>query len=234
MLVLKNIDYFIGKKPILKNINLDIESQSIFALLGANGAGKTSLIKLIMGIISPTNGEIFFEDKNYQKIDRIERLRKMGSLIEQASLYKHLSAFENLEQARRVYATDKSETIRILEIVGLDSVMKQKVSTFSLGMKQRLGLALAMIGKPKFIILDEPTNGIDPQGVLDFRNLVLRLNQKEKITFLISSHILQDIEKTASHIAIIDEGTIVLQEKMSDLANKNLEDLYLNRRKATF
>ncbi|TAF65381.1 MAG: ATP-binding cassette domain-containing protein [Cytophagales bacterium] len=225
MLEFKDVNYQIRQKTILKNINISIEKGNIYALLGTNGAGKTTLIKLIFGLLRPQSGKILFEGSSYV-YNKIEVLRKIGSLIEHASLYGHLSAFENIEQARRIYGTEKSETYRLLEIVGLKDVMQQKTKRFSLGMKQRLGIALAMIGKPKLVVLDEPTNGLDPQGITELRNLILHLNQTEGTTFLIASHHLQEMEKIATNVIFIERGQIIHQEKLDKTLPINLEALY--------
>jgi ABC-2 type transport system ATP-binding protein len=226
ILKVERISFFVKKKNILKNINFTLKEGNIYALLGANGSGKTTLFKVILGLLNPNEGKMLFQEKLYGHHNRIEVLRKIGSLIEQASLYNHLTAFENLEQARRIYGTAKSETFRLLEIVGLKENQTERVKTFSLGMKQRLGIALAMIGKPDLVLLDEPTNGLDPQGVADLRSLILHLNQTDGTTFLIASHHLQEIGKMASDIIFIEKGQIIHQEKLDKTQIINLEELY--------
>lgn len=227
MIELKNIHYSIKGKNILSNINLKIEKGIIVGLLGPNGAGKTTLMKILLGLLYPQEGKVYFEGKRLVEETRVGILRDMGSLIEEASLYKHLTAFENIEQARRIYGTAKSETFRLLEIVGLKEVSHQKIKTFSMGMKQRLGIALAMIGKPKFVILDEPMNGLAPEGVVNFRELVLELNKNEEVTFLISSHRTSEISKLAQHLIVLEQGKII-EDNPQLSGDLNLENYYLD------
>lgn len=226
ILEVQNISYSARKKAILQKVSFALEKGKIYALLGPNGAGKTTLIKAILGLIPLQEGKIRFNGKAYRPDNRIPILQKIGSLIEQASLYGHLSAYENLEQARRIYGTPVSQTARLLEVVGLAAEQRRPVKQFSMGMKQRLGIALAMIGQPELVILDEPTNGLDPQGIADFRQLILHLNQTEGTTFLMASHHLQEVEKIANDILFIRQGQIVHQEVLDKAQPIDLEALY--------
>lgn len=206
MLEVQNISFSVKEKLVLKDVSFFIPRSSIFGLLGPNGTGKSTLIKIILGVLPPSGGSVYFDNLKFLNQNRIEILRKVGSLIEHASLYGFLSALENLEIARRIYGTEKGYSEELLSLVGLQTNSNQKVHSFSVGMKQRLGIALAMIGKPDLVVLDEPTNGLDPKGLVDFTNLILRFNEINKTTFLISSHHLSELKKIATHFAVLNQG----------------------------
>lgn len=228
VLQIKNLDYFRAKIQIINNINLSIEQSAIYCLLGENGAGKTTIIKLILGLLKPNKGFIRILDKELTNNSRLYLLEKIGSLIESASLYSHLTVFENIEQSRRIYQLDKKASLRVMDLVGLAAHQHKKVSTLSMGMKQRLGIALAIINKPVLVILDEPTNSLDPQGIIDLRNLILSLNQTEGITFLISTHLLNEAEKLATHIGILHKGQLTFQDRIGNLQGQSLEKIYIS------
>jgi lantibiotic transport system ATP-binding protein len=228
ILQIKDLEYFRAETQILHQINISIEKQSVYCLLGENGAGKTTIIKLILGLLKPHKGFIRILDKDLSATNRLQLLEKIGSLIESASLYSHLTVFENVEQSRRIYQLEKKDSLRVLEIVGLGANKDKKVSSLSMGMKQRLGIALAIINKPELVVLDEPTNSLDPQGIIDLRNLILSLNQNKGITFFISTHLLSEAEKLATHVGILHKGKLVLQDSIQHLQAQSLENLYIN------
>lgn len=191
---------------VLNKVNLTIKKGSIYGFIGQNGAGKSTLIRLVTGLACPTMGKIeLFGQSNEREL--IEARRRIGTIIEGPALYPHLSAAENLEAHRLLKGIPGKECIqKTLEIVGLQDTGKKKAKNFSLGMKQRLGIAIALIGDPEFLILDEPINGLDPMSVVEIRELLKKLNHEYGITILISSHILSELHLLATHYGIIHKG----------------------------
>lgn len=215
----KILSHHFGNTPILKDINLKVPHGSIFGFLGKNGAGKTTTLKLILGLLKIEEGEVKFFDKDF-KTNRIELLGRIGSLIEAPSFYGHLSAFENLSILQKIYQCPKERISEVLTLVGLSDSGDKKVSQFSLGMKQRLSIAIALLHQPELLILDEPTNGLDPNGIIEIRKLLLKINTDLGTTIIISSHLLSEIERIVSHIAIIDKGELLFQGRMEELKAK--------------
>jgi ABC-2 type transport system ATP-binding protein len=204
---------------VLNNINLKIPEGSIYGFLGPNGAGKTTTLRLILGLLKKQVGEIIIFNKTFEK-DRIEILQSIGSLIESPSLYAHLTARENLLILQKIYDCPKERVEEVLEIVGLADTGNKKAGKFSLGMKQRLSIALALLHNPSLLILDEPTNGLDPNGIIEMRELLKKLNEVNKITIIISSHLLSEIEKLVTDIGIIHKGSILFQGTLKELQMK--------------
>jgi lantibiotic transport system ATP-binding protein len=201
--------------PVVKNINLQVEKGSIYGFLGPNGAGKTTTIRLILGLLPQENSiRLFGKNFNPRSQDVFSRI---GALIETPSMYGHLSGFDNLEITRRLQNASKSRIGEVLELVGLKGAANKKAKQYSLGMKQRLGLAMALLSNPEVLILDEPTNGLDPNGMIETRELLLRLNKESGTTIFLSSHLLSEIEKIATHVGIINRGELVFQGKTADL-----------------
>ncbi|HEY5822898.1 MAG TPA: ATP-binding cassette domain-containing protein [Cyclobacteriaceae bacterium] len=200
----------------LANINLEVNRGDIYGFLGPNGSGKTTTLSLLLGLLKNQQGTIEILGKELQ-YHRQQVLRKVGSLIENPSLYSHLTANENLEVYRGIYGASKARVQDVLSIAGLKDVGKKTVKQFSLGMKQRLSLALALLPKPELLILDEPTNGLDPAGILELRSLIRKLNEEEGITFLISSHILSEVEKIVNRVGIIYKGRMRFQGSLEVL-----------------
>jgi ABC-2 type transport system ATP-binding protein len=200
----------------LFDINLDVEKGSIYGFLGPNGSGKTTTLSLLLGLLPNQQGriEIFGQPL---VTNRVSILKKVGSLIETPSLYGHLSAKENLEVYRTVYGASRERIDEVLEIVGLRNTGKKSVKRFSLGMKQRLAIALALLPSPELLILDEPSNGLDPAGIIELRELIKRLNREYGMTILISSHLLTEVEKMVSHVGIIFNGRMLFQGPLADL-----------------
>jgi ABC-type multidrug transport system ATPase subunit len=200
----------------LSNINLSVAKGEIYGFLGPNGAGKTTTLRLLLGLTKLQTGKIEIFGKEFGT-NRIDILRKVGSLIENPSLYGHLRANENLEVYRELYGASKARLAEVLKIVGLENTGSKKVRQFSLGMKQRLSVALALLPSPELLILDEPANGLDPTGIIELRELVKKLNKEEGMTILMSSHQLSEIEKIVSHVGIISKGEIIFQGSLPQL-----------------
>lgn len=210
---------FSEKETVLNNINLKIPNGSIYGFLGPNGAGKTTTLRLILGLHKKQQGEIILLGKHFER-GRIEILNKVGSLIESPSIYAHLTAKENLMVWQKIYQCPKQRIEEVLQLVGLTDTGNKKTGNFSLGMKQRLGLAIALLNNPSLLILDEPTNGLDPNGIIEMRDLLLKLNQKYGITILISSHLLSEIEKLVTHVGIINKGKILFEGTLELFMNR--------------
>src|SRR5512147_2873015 len=207
----QNLSFYFSKEAkTLDNVNLDVPEGSIFGFLGPNGAGKTTTLRLLLGLLRNQQGTIEIFGQQFAS-HRIEILKKLGSLIEQPSLYGHLTAKENLEIYRRIYRCDKKRIDEVLKVVGLDYTGKKKAKQFSLGMKQRLSVAVALLHQPQLLILDEPTNGLDPNGIIEVRELLKKLNKEHGTTVLVSSHILNEVERMATHVGIIHKGKILFQ-----------------------
>lgn len=198
------------------NIDMRVEEGRIYGFLGPNGAGKSTTIRMLLGLMKESQGEIKIFGLDIHK-NREKILRKVGALVESPSYYGHLTAYENLEIVRRILKLDKSSIDEVLELVKLSNVRDKKVNQFSLGMKQRLGIAQALIGKPKLLILDEPTNGLDPSGIIEIRELIKSLPRTLGITVIISSHILSEIELIADEVGVINKGKLIYQGHIKDL-----------------
>lgn len=223
-----NLSYSYSKGVnTLENINLLVNEGDIYGFLGPNGSGKTTTLRLLLGLLKNQNGKIEIFGKSLQN-NRREILKNIGSLIESPSLYSHLSAKENLEVYRNVYNQPKSRIQEVLKITDLLEVGEKSVKEYSLGMKQRLAIALSLLPKPKLMILDEPINGLDPTGILDLRNLIKKLNKEEGITFIISSHILPEIEKLVNRIGIISKGKIQFQGSLKELQELQQKHIFLH------
>jgi lantibiotic transport system ATP-binding protein len=200
----------------LYNINLRVERGSIYGFLGPNGSGKTTTLSLLLGLLKAQKGDIEIFGQHLHA-NREAILSKIGSLIEMPSLYGHLTARENLEVYRNTYGASKARVEEVLEIVGLAVTGKKVAKKFSLGMKQRLSIALALLPNPELLILDEPSNGLDPAGIIELRALVKKLNKEHGMTILISSHLLGEIEKMVSHVGIIYKGKMLFQGPLPEL-----------------
>ena len=205
-----------GKKVVVNNLDLNIRKGDIYGFIGPNGAGKTTVMKVILGLLFADGGEVslFGEPQN------IKNLRKVGSLIESPGLYVNCTAFENMKRFAILSGGTDSEIHEILELVGLKEATYKKARTFSLGMKQRLGIAIALLGNPEMMILDEPVNGLDPMGMKDVRDIILRINQERGVTFFISSHLLGELEKISTVYGIIKYGVLAEEITAKELADK--------------
>lgn len=207
LLETKNLVKKFKNQLVLDKINLHIPENKVYCLLGPNGAGKTTLMKILTGMIAASNGKVEFAGHDWTRAD----LANIGSLIENAPLYGNLTAKENLQVICRLRGTSESEIPRILQTVGLSNTEKKLTKNFSLGMKERLGIGIALVGHPKLLILDEPTNGLDPLGIQQLRNLIAEFKQKD-ITIIISSHMLSEVEHLADNIGIIGAGSLLLEK----------------------
>ena len=205
----------LGKREIIKGINLSVKEGEIFSFLGPNGAGKTTTIRMLVGLIAPNEGEIKICGKNIQK-NKEEALKNVGAVVENPELYKYLSGRENLMQIARIRKVSKEEVDSLIELVGLKDRIDDKVKKYSLGMKQRLGLAAALIGEPKLLILDEPTNGLDPSGIIDFREVVKKAAKERNMAVFISSHILSEVQNLCDRVAFTNGGVIKSIEDIHD------------------
>lgn len=205
----------LGKREIIKGINLSVKEGEIFGFLGPNGAGKTTTIRMLVGLIAPNEGEIKICGKDLQK-NKEEALKNVGAVVENPELYKYLSGRENLMQIARIRKVSKEEVDSLIELVGLKDRIDDKVKKYSLGMKQRLGLAAALIGEPKLLILDEPTNGLDPSGIIDFREVVKKAAKERNMAVFISSHILSEVQNLCDRVAFTNGGVIKSIEDIHD------------------
>lgn len=208
------------------HLNLEIAKGDIYGFLGPNGAGKTTTIRMLLGLIQPTSGSIRFFGRELQR-DKLAILRRIGSLVESPSYYGHLSAIDNLEAIRRILQVPKSRIDEVLDIVSLSSEARRPVKGFSLGMKQRLGIAASLLGNPELLILDEPTNGLDPSGIHEIRELIKSMPKRYGITVLVSSHLLGEMELMASKVGIIREGRMVFQDTIDNLRLQAAHDMEL-------
>lgn len=224
------MSYVLETKDLCKNfknqkandrISVKVEENSIYGLLGPNGAGKSTFLKMITGMMKPASGDILLKGKLLERKDLVS----IGALIENAPLYENLTARENLKVRTLMYGISEDRIEEVLEIVHLNNTGKKRAGNFSMGMKQRLGIAIALLNRPKLLILDEPTNGLDPVGINDLRE-VIKTFPGEGITVIISSHILSEVEQIADHIGIIVNGKLMYQEKLSE--SENLEALFMD------
>ncbi|MFY0256359.1 ATP-binding cassette domain-containing protein [Chitinophaga sp. 30R24] len=208
--------HFSGRDNVLDNIHLQVPKGAIYGFLGPNGAGKTTTLKLILGLLRLQQGTILVEGLDFRQ-HRLEILKRVGSLIEMPAMYSHLTATENLLLLQQLYQCPRKRVEEVLDQVGLSQAGRKMAGKFSLGMKQRLGIAMALLHQPSLLILDEPTNGLDPAGILEMRALLRMLNEENNTTILVSSHLLPEMEKLVSHIGIIDKGELLYQGALSAL-----------------
>lgn len=205
-----------GTQLAVNEVNLLVPEASIYGFLGPNGAGKTTTIRMLLGLIRPNAGEVKLFDEAFVA-NRLSLLRRVGALVETPSLYSHLTGRENLEVTRRLIGADRKLIDRALDIVKLAADAHRRVREYSLGMRQRLSLALALLNNPDLLILDEPANGLDPAGIHEMRDLIRRLAAEFGITIFLSSHLLSEVEQVANHIGIIHQGKLVFQGTLADL-----------------
>lgn len=225
------MDYIITTEQLTKkyknftavdHVSLHIRRGSIYGFLGPNGAGKSTTMKLLLGLTAPTTGRFLIDGKQFPD-NRLEILREIGSFIEQPSFYPNLTGRENLDLIRRILGLPKQTVEDVLELVGLSEFGERLAKKYSLGMKQRLGLATALIGQPPILILDEPTNGLDPSGIHEIRGLIKSLPKRYNCTVLISSHMLSEIELIADDIGILNHGRLLFEGRMDELRENALQ-----------
>ena len=206
------------RSKALDGLTMGVPKGAIYGLVGKNGAGKTTLIRLICGLQEPTSGSYSLYGVSNDRKELLQTRRRMGAVVETPSIYLNMSARENLEQQALILGLPSLRGLEeLLELVGLENAGPKKAGHFSLGMRQRLGLAVALVGDPDFLVLDEPTNGLDPQGIVDMRELILKLNRERQVSFLVSSHILGELSRTATHYGIIDQGRMVKELSAEEL-----------------
>lgn len=204
----------------LNGLSMNVPKGAIYGFVGKNGAGKTTLIRLICGLQEPTSGEYTLYGAKSTDKAVVKARRRMGAVVETPSIYLNMTAKDNLKQQYRILGLPSFDGLEeILTLVGLDNTGKKKAKNFSLGMRQRLGIAIALVGNPDFLVLDEPVNGLDPQGIIEVRELILKLNREQQITVLISSHILDELSKLATYYGFIDGGRIVKEMSAEELEN---------------
>lgn len=202
----------------LNGLSMHVPKGAIYGFVGKNGAGKTTLIRLICGLQEPTSGEYTLYGRKNTDKTIVKSRRRMGAVVETPSIYLGMTAEDNLKQQYRILGLPSFEGLAdILKLVGLENTGKKKAKNFSLGMRQRLGVAIALVGDPDFLVLDEPANGLDPQGIIELRELILKLNREQQITILISSHILDELARLATHYGFIDNGCLVKEISAAEL-----------------
>ena len=228
-----NLSKRYGNTYRVKDVNLSVGEGDIFGFLGPNGAGKSTTLKMILGLARPTDGKVKVFGKDFDANRRLI-LGQTGSLIESPSYYGHLSALENMRIIQRLRGVPDRNISEALKIVRLENQKDKKVSQYSLGMKQRLGIAMALLSLPKLLILDEPTNGLDPAGIGEIRELIKSLPQRYGITVLISSHLLSEIEQIATSVGIINDGKMLFQGSMDELKNKSHPTILIKTRNNMF
>lgn len=219
VLEVKGLKKNLGKREIIKDISFSVEEGEIFGFLGPNGAGKTTTIRMLVGLINPNGGSISICGHDL-KNDTEKALKEVGAVVENPELYKYLSGRENLMQIARIRNIPKTQVDETIKLVGLENRIDDKVRKYSLGMKQRLGLAASLLSNPKLLILDEPTNGLDPSGILDFREVVKKAAKERGMAVFISSHILSEVQHLCDRVAFINHGTI---KSVENVLNQSME-----------
>ena len=217
VLEVKNLNKYFGKKRILKNVSFSVDEGEILGFIGPNGAGKTTTIKLIVGLQTISDGQIFINGYDICE-DFNKALERVGAIVESPDMYMYLSGKKNLEMAARMYkGITKDRINEVVKLVGLEARINDKVRKYSLGMRQRLGIAASLLNKPNLLVLDEPTNGLDPEGIKELRCLLVDLAKKEKVAILISSHNLSELENFCTDVCIIKSGEIIESTSVKDV-----------------
>lgn len=220
----ENLNKVIKKKQILDNVSFDIQEGEILGFIGPNGAGKTTTIKLVLGLQSITSGKVEINGFDVQK-EFVKAIEKVGAIVENPDFYMYLSGRKNLELVANMYKNiDKTRIDEVVKIVGLGNRINDKVSKYSLGMRQRLGIAQAILNKPNLLILDEPTNGLDPEGIKELREFLVKLAKEEKMAIFISSHNLAELESLCTKVCIIKNGKVIETASMEELKSSNKEN----------
>ena len=220
MIKVQNLDFSYQKgEKVIDNLSFNVPENSIFGFLGANGSGKTTAIRLLLNLCKPNNGEVIIQNKKISS-NSLELYKNIGTLIENPTFYGHLSGKENLHLFANFYEVDNYRVDEVLDLVGLLYAKDKKANKYSLGMKQRLGIASSILHDPEILILDEPLNGLDPKGIAEIRNLFFKFQKEDKKTILISSHLLNEIENTCSDLCIIDQGKKLFSGKIDQLKSQ--------------
>ncbi|MCR3761352.1 ATP-binding cassette domain-containing protein [Clostridium felsineum] len=236
VLSVKKLTKRLGKRTIINDMTFSVNAGGICGFIGPNGAGKTTMLRLLTGLISPTSGSVMVNDTDVTK-DREKALKYLGAIVENPIFFQYLTgekALLNLAMLNEgMTRTQRKEKVKeVIEIVGLSGREKDTINTYSLGMKQRLGIAQALLNNPQIVFLDEPLNGLDPLGIIELRNLILKLNKEKNITFFISSHILDELQKICTELVIIKEGKLMWSGRTEELLSKvdkesSLEDVFV-------
>jgi lantibiotic transport system ATP-binding protein len=229
MLNVKKLSVFVRNVPLLDEVSLSIKASEILFLIGPNGAGKTTLLRAVLGLTKSEGAQITINGLEMNRANRPVILKSVGVLVEQSSFYKHLSVEDNLAIMGAYYDVPYANIAKTIEITGLEGETGKKADLLSSGMKQRLSLAMALIHQPTLLLLDEPTSNLDPQAIVEFRNLILQLRQDLGIAFLITSHLLSEVERTATHVAFIRQGKIIETLEMAGFSTNygTLEQYYM-------
>lgn len=209
------------EQPVVNAINMKVKEGEVYGFLGPNGAGKTTTIRMLLGLIRPTSGEVKIFGQDFRSY-RMEILSRVGSLVETPTYYGHLTGYENLEAARRLLRVEEKERVdEVLRLVRLEKAKDKKVKDYSLGMKQRLGIATALLNRPKLLILDEPTNGLDPADIQEIRELIKEMPSQFGMTVVVSSHLLSEIDQIAAQVGIIHHGEMIFQDSIDVLRGQS-------------
>ncbi|MDD2979907.1 MAG: ATP-binding cassette domain-containing protein [Hespellia sp.] len=224
----KNLTKTYGRMDSVKDLDLRVPQKSIYGFLGPNGAGKSTTMKMILNLVKPTGGAVEIFGKTMNQQNRLNILKHTGSLVESPSYYGHLSGRENLEIVQMLKGVPKEQIDEVLHIVRMENQQNKKADHYSLGMKQRLGIAMALLGRPKLLLLDEPTNGLDPSGIQEIRELICSLPERYGMTVVISSHLLSEIDQMADTVGIIDKGELVFQDSMERLQSFGSRSIFLH------
>lgn len=226
-ITIKNVRKTIGGETIIPDLSLSVPCGSIYGFLGPNGAGKTTTIRLILGLIQPTSGSLEINSRKLT-VDHRDALAQIGSLVEGPSIYQHLSGTDNLRVAALLHNVSEKRIGEVLDIVGLSNAASNLAGKYSLGMKQRLGIAIALLHEPTLLVLDEPTNGLDPAGIRDFRELIQSLQSSHGMTVFLSSHLLAEVEHMATHIGVIHHGRLLFEGTKQALQERSHPSLALS------
>lgn len=216
-----------GSSTVLNDVSLAIPKGAVYGFIGPNGAGKSTTMKIILGLVEPSKGEVKVFGERLTAHNRRDFMLKVGGMIEEPAGYSHLTGVENLEVVRRLLGFPKENIEWALDIVGLGQAKKKRVSQYSLGMKQRLGIALAICRRPSLLVLDEPTNGLDPYGIDEMRDLLAHLAANEGTTIMVSSHILSELEKISTHFGILNKGKLIFEGSRSQLLDVHSPSLFI-------
>ncbi|MCT4661456.1 MAG: ABC transporter ATP-binding protein [Tissierellales bacterium] len=223
VLKVENLCKSYGRKSILKNISFEVERGDVFGFLGPNGSGKTTTIRSVLGLIRKNSGKVSVLGSDMDN-EFLKGIKNVGAVVETPKFHDHLSGKANLKLIANLHSElGDADVERVLKLVGMWDRSKHKVKTYSLGMRQRLGIAMALINRPKLVILDEPTNGLDPQGIKEVRELIVRLAEKEGITFFISTHLLAEVEQICNRVVIIEAGKTVVEGRVNELLDKDYD-----------
>ena len=223
----KGLSKSYGDKQVVRDVDLKVPKGCVYGFMGPNGAGKSTTLKMLLGLVKAGSGEARIAGKEMNPKNRLEILKETGSLIESPSYYGHLTGRENLEIVRTLKGAPEKEIDQVLKLVRMERQQNKKAREYSLGMKQRLGRAAALIGRPELLILDEPTNGLDPAGIQEIRELICELPKRMGITVLVSSHLLSEMDQMADYVGIINHGQLIFQDKLDVLHEHSKSKLLL-------